>query len=177
MKLGKLPLAAAFSLLIMVLINSAAITPARALEMDVELRDTRTFVPDVIRVQPREQVSLRIVNSGADPHTFTLFAQRNALVPKEDFTQLTAYNDSNAKLADIWLAGGKVGWANFTAPMEQGTYTFVCMIVGHAQTGMHGVMVVTTQTGLDTLTIVVIAGVTIPVAVVAIFFVLRMRKR
>lgn len=177
MKLSKLPLAAAFGLLMIVLITSMAAGPASALEMNVEMRDTFTFVPDTIRVQPGEQVSLRIVNTGIATHTFTLFAQVNAQVPFDDFTELTAYNDSNAKLADVWLPGGEATWANFTAPTQEGSYVFVCMIAPHAQLGMRGVMVVTTQTGLDIVTIAIIAGVTIPVAIVAVIFVLRMRKR
>lgn len=100
------------------------------------------FDPSEIRAEPGENVSMRIVNGDPVPHTFTLFAQANADVPVAVFSELTDYYDANEKLADVWLEGGEVGWANFTAPTLEANYPIVCMILGHAAAGMVGTLVV-----------------------------------
>ncbi len=100
------------------------------------------FDPKDIMVEPAENVSMRIVNGDPVPHTFTVFAQPNAVVPRDDFQVLTAYYEANEKLVDVWLEAGETGWANFTAPMMEANYPIVCMILGHAAAGMVGTLVV-----------------------------------
>ncbi len=149
--------------------------PVRGLERDVNLLDILRFNPDTLTVAPGEEVSLRIVGGNTD-HTFTLFAQRDADVPTAP-QALEDYYDANSKISDVAVGPGEIMWANFTAPAAEGTYTYVCMIGGHAAAGMVGTLVVTTATGLDPVLIAVIIGVVAGVAVVVVFFVFRARKR
>ncbi len=109
---------------------------------EVLLLDSLRFDPGVIVVEPGENVSMRIVNVGVAQHTFTLFAEPNVQLDYSNMATLTAYYEENEKLADIWLAGGESGWANFTAPLAEANYAIVCMIIGHAAAGMVGTLVV-----------------------------------
>ena len=97
--------------------------------------DTASF-----SVAPGENVTLRLVNGGAQEHTFTLFAQADATVPVNDNTALQEYNSTNAKIVDVGLLSGQERTVEFGAPSANGTYTFVCMVGGHSVSGMHGVM-------------------------------------
>lgn len=110
--------------------------------LTILLKDALSFEPASFRVEPGENVSLRLVHDGVTEHTFTLFAQADATVPLTDFSALRAYNDSNAKIVEVGLLGGEEREVQFTAPSLNGTYTFVCMVAGHSAGGMHGVMTV-----------------------------------
>lgn len=146
----------------------------------VTMRDI-SFDPGSFSVMPGDSVSLTLVNAGALPHTFTLFAQADANVPVNDFNALQDYDNANAKLVDMSFGGGQQGSDSFTAPMEEGAYTFVCMISGHAASGMHGTMTVSaTQDGgpapIDPLIIGVVVAVVVIVVAVSVVFILRRRS-
>ena len=118
-------------------------------DLTITMRDSLAFEPGSFSVASGESVSLTLINGGALTHTFTLFAQANANVPVNDFSALQDYYNANARLVDVTLSAGQQVSSSFTAPVMEGTYTFVCMTAGHAAGGMHGTMTVS----------VVIAGV------------------
>ncbi len=105
-------------------------------------RDARVFEPASFSAEPVETVTLTLMNTGAIPHTFTLFAQPNADVPVGDNAALQAYSATHAKIVDEILGGGEQRQIQFTAPTVEARYVFVCMRPFHAAAGMHGVLIV-----------------------------------
>jgi plastocyanin len=147
----------------------------------ITMRDALSFDPASFSVAPGVSVSLTLINAGALDHTFTLFGQVGANVPVNDFNALQAYYNANSNLVDMNFGGGAQDSASFTAPTAEGTYTFVCMIAGHAAGGMHGTMVVsaTPDEGpapIDPLLIGVVIAVVVIVVGVAFVFILRRRS-
>ncbi len=117
--------------------------PARGqVSMDVQLQDNFRFDPERIEVRPGENVTLRLMNVGFAPHTFTLFAVPNAVVPVDNFPELQSYYENTELIVDVWLDGQNESTRTFTAPMIEANYVFVCMLIGHALNGMVGVLVV-----------------------------------
>ncbi len=113
--------------------------------LTITMRDALAFEPNSFSAAPGDTVNLTLINAGALTHTFTLFAQADANVPVNDFDALQDYYNANTKIVDLILAGGGQDSASFTAPMTEGTYTFVCMTPGHAAAGMHGVLIVAAE--------------------------------
>lgn len=170
--------------LTLLLLGGLALTlpaPAAAHTMGIHLDDTLVFTPNEIPVMPGESVSLQIENTGTEIHSFTLFLQVDADVPVTDFAALTAYNNTNDKI-EVWLNGGETDWANFTAPTDPGRYTYVCMVLGHAASGMVGELIVQGETPppgdglISPLFIGIIVAVVAIVVLVVVFFVLRSRQ-
>lgn len=150
--------------------------------LTITMRDSLSFNPASFSAAPGESVSLTLVNAGALDHTFTLFGQANANVPvSSDFSATQDYYNANSKLVDMSFGGGEQDSASFTAPMTEGTYTFVCMIAGHPAGGMHGTMTVTSASPddpapIDPLLIGIVVAVVVIVIAVAGVFILRRRK-
>ena len=147
----------------------------------ITMADALSFSPNALAVAPSESVSLTLVNGGAETHTFTLFGQADTNVPVTDFSALQAYFDANTKIVDMSFAGGMEDSTTFTAPMKEGTYTFVCMVAGHAAGGMHGTMTVASAspddpTSIDPLLIGVVVAVVVIVIAVSAVFILRRRS-
>lgn len=115
---------------------------AQARSVDVQLKDTLSFEPRQIVVQPGEALSLNLINDGVDDHTFTLFAEPDLKVPLIDFAALLEFNATNRKIVDVLVRPGKSIVVEFSAPRDLGSYFYVCMIPGHAAGGMHGLLVV-----------------------------------
>ncbi|MEE9592592.1 MAG: cupredoxin domain-containing protein, partial [Thermoplasmata archaeon] len=103
--------------------------------LTIDLRDVLTFEPNRISVDPGENVTIRVVNSGALQHTFTLFAEVNAQVPVDNNAALQDFYARSTTLVDVDLAGGEETTVNFTAPITEGAYTFVCIVPGHSVGG------------------------------------------
>lgn len=110
--------------------------------LTIDLRDTLAFEPNTFTVDPGENVTIRVVNGGILQHTFTLFAEANAQVPVDNNAALQDFYARSPTLVDVDLSGGLEDTVNFTAPMTEGVYTFVCMVPGHSVGGMHGLMFV-----------------------------------
>ncbi len=149
--------------------------------LTLTMRDALTFSPGSFSAAPGESVSLTLINAGALDHTFTLFAQADATVPVDDNAALQAYDAANTKIVDMSFAGGAQNSASFTAPTTEGTYTFVCLVAGHAVGGMHGTMTVTSPAPdgpalIDPLLIGVVVAVVVIVIAVSAVFILRRRS-
>ncbi|MEE9592141.1 MAG: plastocyanin/azurin family copper-binding protein [Thermoplasmata archaeon] len=136
--------------LLPILLLLAVLTPlvlsappaAAQLPLTIEMRDALAFEPGSLSAEPGENITLRLVNGGVLPHTFTLFAEANAQVPVDDNAPLQDFYGRSATLVDIPLEGGEEATVTFTVPTEEGVYTFVCVISGHSAGGMHGLMFV-----------------------------------
>ena len=177
----------AFVLLVTMVIASLALWAGPGpqilgqVNLTVTMRDSLAFEPGSFSVAPGESVSLTLINAGVLPHTFTLFDQANANVPVNDFNALQDYHNMNTNLVDVSFGGSEQDSASFTAPMTEGTYTFVCMIAGHAARGMHGTMTVTSAPAdgpapIDPLLIGVVVAVVVIVIAVSAVFILRRRS-
>ncbi len=178
MKLGgRLAGVATASVVIVTFLTLLIAPPAEAKSVEVRLKDTFRFEPDRITAAPGESISLRLINdvtSELSIHSFTLFEERDASVPLTNDQDLQQFNATHDKIVDVWLKGPEETNVTFDAPLEPGTYTFVCMVSLHAVGGMHGVLVVEEEAaGIDPLTIGIVAAVVIVVVAVVLFMFLR----
>ncbi len=136
--------------LLPILLLLAVLTPlvlsappaAAQLPLTIEMRDALAFEPGSLSAEPGENITLRLVNGGVLPHTFTLFAEANAQVPVDDNAALMDFYGRSATLVDTFLEGGEEVTVIFTVPVAEGVYTFVCIVPGHSVGGMHGLMFV-----------------------------------
>ncbi len=148
-----------------------------ARELDVHFKDGNDFLPDRITAEPGESLTIHFINDGFALHSFSLFTERNPTVPLDDEMELRAYNATHGKLLDVWLKGGEEDIVPFTAPTENGTYVYVCMVPGHTVGGMHGVLVVGEEpTGIEPVVVGVLVGLLAAVAGGAILAIVRRRR-
>ena len=82
--------------------------------------DTMKFVPDSFTVKAGQTVCVELTNKGVLIHDFVV-------------------RDGD-KETRVELSGGKHGVALFTAPTVPGEYEFACIVPGHTEAGMKGVM-------------------------------------
>ena len=82
--------------------------------------DTMKFVPGRFTVKAGRTVCVELTNKGVLIHDFVV----------RDGDQETR----------VELSGGKHGVALFTAPAIPGEYEFACIVPGHTEAGMKGVM-------------------------------------
>lgn len=82
--------------------------------------DTMRFVPDTFTVKAGQTVCVELTNKGVLIHDFV-------------------FRDGD-KETRVELSGGKQGVALFTAPTVPGEYEFACIVPGHTEAGMKGVM-------------------------------------
>ncbi|MEE9173585.1 MAG: plastocyanin/azurin family copper-binding protein [Thermoplasmata archaeon] len=152
--------------------------------LTITMADALTFSPKTFSAEPGESVSLTLINAGALPHTFTLFAEADASVPVSDNSALQTYYNDNTPLRDVDFDGGMQDSVTFTAPMTEGIYTFVCIVSGHSVGGMHGTMTVASPAPpddeppapIDPLLIGVVIAVVVIVIAIAAVFILRRRS-
>ena len=106
-----------------------------AVQLIVEGLDTLQFTPDKTAIPAEATVELTFKNVGKLEHNFILAA--NEVDP---FALSEA--DALAGINTGVLAGDESTSLTFTAP-PLGTYTFVCVVPGHAAAGMVGTLTVT----------------------------------
>ncbi len=112
------------------------------LSLSIEMQDVFAFDPGSFFGDPGANVTIQLVNGGALQHTFTLFAEVDAPVPVNDNAALQDFYGRSATLVDVALVGAGETTLSFTVPVEEGIYTFVCIVSGHSIQGMHGLMFV-----------------------------------
>ena len=171
----------AFRLIVMLVLASTALWVGSPTEVtaqaSVTIRMTDNFfTPASFSAEPGESVSVTVMNEGVQEHTFTLFAQVDAVVPTNSPTEMNNYFDNNTRLAHVTVASGAQADVTFTALSAEGSYIFVCMVSGHAIT-MKGVMTVgTPPSGIDPLFLGIVIAVVVIVIAVAAVFILRRRS-
>lgn len=119
-----------------------AFHPDAGANITVTMTRQFTFTPSAIQVEPNQTVNLTLVNAHSSIHSFTLFAQANVTdAPLDSPTGMYAYNDTHAKIIDVWLGPGQTVNVSFTTPAAVGRYLFVCMYSSHWLT-MNGYLLV-----------------------------------
>lgn len=107
-------------------------TIGQDIELTIDGNDQLRFEPDRLMVPAGSTISLTFRNVGLLEHNFALV--------KEDVDLFTI--DESAVLQDINsgnLEGGESFRLSFPAP-EPGQYRYVCLIAGHAASGMIGTL-------------------------------------
>lgn len=115
--------------------TSAAAQDRPAVQLTVEGLDTLQFTPSQTSIPAETEVDLTFNNVGKLEHNFIL-----AAAEVDPFTLSEA--DALAGINTGVLAGGESTSLTFVAP-PTGTYTFVCVVPGHAAAGMVGTLTVT----------------------------------
>jgi len=109
----------------------------------VDLTDAPAYSPRFLLAAPGTNVSIRLVNQGANPHSFTLSS-----VSKAAFNlswtpaQLNATFQARAPTVNVSVAAGKTGYANFSIPSADGfdSFEFVSVVPYQFQAGMWGLL-------------------------------------
>ncbi len=107
----------------------------------VNLTDTPSFQPRYLSAPASSSVSIRLANVGAFDHTFTLSAKPDAtLAPTLSPAEVYSFFRTNGSLANVSLAPGATGWANFTlnASDAGSSFEFVSVVPYQFQAGMDG---------------------------------------
>lgn len=114
--------------------------PARGVTVTMRENDGHmTFTPDRIEVRRGEQIRFLLRNSGAVDHEFVLATEAANLKHMEEMRKNPDMEHDEPNM--IRLKPGKEGaivW-QFT---KTGTFDVSCLIPGHRESGMHGVVVV-----------------------------------
>ena len=113
-------------------------------EFTVKMTDLVTFDPPQITVEARKLVRLAVDNrESASPHDFTISVIPVSGVRSEGGEAAGGHGGHMQENAlHMALEGKTSGVLEFT-PTEPGEYEFVCTVIGHAEAGMRGKLVVT----------------------------------
>jgi uncharacterized cupredoxin-like copper-binding protein len=114
--------------------------PARIVQVVMRDGDGKMwFIPDRIKARKGEQVRFILRNSGAIKHEFVLASVKenheHAEMMKKN-SDMT-HHDPNAKSVEPGKTAEMIWRFN-----KSGTFEFACLIPGHREAGMHGVVVV-----------------------------------
>jgi uncharacterized cupredoxin-like copper-binding protein len=108
----------------------------------VNLTDTPSFAPHSLSAPPNSAVHLRLVNTGALAHSFTLSSTPNYVLPTSwDPTQLDAFFTANGSMSNVSVPAGTAVYDNFSLPtsaLSGQSFEFVSQIAYQFQAGMHG---------------------------------------
>ncbi len=99
------------------------------------------FTVSTSEVTPGDTVTVQITQTDDVEHTFTLSSVANYTIPSSDSSdQLTAFFAQHPPLVNVTIPSGQATLtASFTAP-PLGVYEYVCLIPGHFQAGMSGLL-------------------------------------
>jgi uncharacterized cupredoxin-like copper-binding protein len=138
MKQTKLPVAAVFSVLVLLLLSACGGTPAaspQTLEITVDMVEFM-FNPETVRVPAGAQVELTLINSGALEHEWVIMnlgTQASEPFDENDEANIYWEKEVDPRSQEV---------ETFTAPTEPGEYQIVCGIAGHLEAGMVGTLIV-----------------------------------
>jgi len=114
--------------------------PARVVQVVMREADGKMlFVPDRVEVRRGEQIRFQLRNNGEIDHEFVVATLEENLRHLEEMKKNPdmEHDDPNAKRVKP-KATATLVW-HFT---KAGTFDFSCLIPGHRESGMHGVIVV-----------------------------------
>lgn len=116
----------------------------------VNMTDTPRFVPAMISgVHAGDNVSVQLHNGGSFAHSFTVLRHPGiTLNASSTPAQLNASVRANGTLADVLVAPGASGWANFSIPANAtgGSFQFLSTVPFQYQAGMAGAILVSAGT-------------------------------
>jgi uncharacterized cupredoxin-like copper-binding protein len=114
--------------------------PARTVEVTMREADgSMSFAPDRIEVRQGEQIKFALKNAGTQDHEFVLATKEENVTHgklMERFPEMEHDDPNGKRLAP--QTSSEIIW-KFT---RKGTFEFACLIPGHYQAGMHGLIVV-----------------------------------
>lgn len=108
---------------------------ANAIQLQVEGLDTLQFTPDRASIPAESAVELTFKNVGNLDHNFII-------AEKEIDPFKLSEADALAGINTGIVPGGEKTTISFKTP-PAGTYTFVCVVPGHAAAGMVGTLTIT----------------------------------
>lgn len=109
--------------------------------VEVAMDDSMRFTPDRLTFGAGETVRFVIRNNGNIPHEFVIGSMSELLEHAEMMRAMPAMQHAEANMLTLAAgAQGEVVWY-FDEP---GTVDFACLIPGHLEAGMKGVIAVTT---------------------------------
>ena len=114
--------------------------PYRTIELTMrEGSGTMAYEPNLIEVKKGEQIMFVLLNAGALPHEFLIDSFENNAKHKIEMQKNPEmeHDDPNGKRLES-KKSAEILWRFTTA----GTFEFACLIPGHYETGMKGVIVV-----------------------------------
>jgi uncharacterized cupredoxin-like copper-binding protein len=114
--------------------------PAKAVQVTMREKDGKmVFIPDRIEVRKGEQVRFLLRNSGEFEHEFVLATTDDNLKHAEQMKKFPdmEHDDPNGKRLSPNKTG-EIVW-RFT---KTGTFEYGCLIPGHREAGMTGIIVV-----------------------------------
>ena len=114
--------------------NSAEAKNAASVQLEVEGLDTLQFTPNSASVPAESEVELTFKNAGNLDHNFIIAAGD---IDPFNLNEADALAGINTGI----VPGGEKTTLSFKAPAA-GTYTFVCVVPGHAAAGMVGTLTV-----------------------------------
>lgn len=109
--------------------------------MTVTVGTAFSFAVSPQTVTPGDTVTVQIVQTDDVEHTFTLSSVANYTIPASDSaSDLAAFFAQHPPLVNVTIPAGQATLsATFTAP-PLGVYEYVCLIPGHFQAGMSGLL-------------------------------------
>lgn len=117
---------------------------AATVPFTVNATDAPAFTPSTLTgAQAGDNVSVWVHNLGALPHTFTVVPVPNYAFPSSiSPAALNAWFAANGSLANLSLAPGGSGWANFTLPASSAgaSFEFLSVVPYQFQAGMSGTL-------------------------------------
>lgn len=125
----------AFSFLLAACSTVSAGTDKQPVALTVEGADDLSFNPDSLTVPADTAINLTFVNAGANPHSFAIVKAGTDLFSINEDAVVQGVNTGE-------IQGGD----SFRIPitgLEPGSYTYVCLIAGHAAAGMAGTLTIT----------------------------------
>lgn len=107
--------------------------------VEVAMNDSMRFTPDSLTFDAGETVRFVIRNDGKIPHEFVIGSMSELLEHAEMMRSMPAMQHAEANMLTLAAgAEGELVW-HFDAP---GTVDFACLIPGHLEAGMKGVIAV-----------------------------------
>lgn len=107
--------------------------------IQIDMRDTMRFVPDVVNVRRGETVRFVVTNSGAQLHEMVVGTAEELKAHAEMMRKHPDMVHADANMTHVRPgAKGEIVW-QFTHP---GAFQFACLIPGHVEAGMVGKVVV-----------------------------------
>ncbi|HRQ42602.1 MAG TPA: plastocyanin/azurin family copper-binding protein [Chloroflexota bacterium] len=105
-----------------------------SVQLAVEGLDTLQFTPDKASIPAESEVELTFKNVGSLDHNFVIMAGE---IDPFNLSEADALAGINTGI----VPGGEKTTLTFKAP-PTGTYTFVCVVPGHAAAGMVGTLTI-----------------------------------
>jgi uncharacterized cupredoxin-like copper-binding protein len=105
-----------------------------------EKNGTMAYEPSRIEVKKGEQIKFMITNTGGLAHEFLLDSMEHNAKHKIEMKKNPEmeHDDPNGKRRELKMTA-EILW-KFD---KEGTFEFACLIPGHYEAGMHGIVVVT----------------------------------